>query len=195
MDEKRLMDGLVKLFLLPDKSSKGKRKTAVVKSSLNPIWEETFMYEKVSLEELSSKRVLEITVWNNDKGSIKDEFVGGLRIGPSVRMAKIHKEWIDSNEEEVSHWEEMLAHPGEWVERCHSLRSSMDPRDVDPTTASTVLRGESQNSLSDKGTPDEDRISLALEEVEQTFNKVSIKPKELQARNQVCIINSHHSLK
>ena len=138
LDEKGLTDGFVKLYLLPDKSSKGKRKTGVIKDSLNPTWEQNFTYEKVTLEDLSTKRVLEITVWDHDKTS--NDFVGGLRIGPVPNQVKQHKEWIDSNKDEASHWEQMLAHPGEWVERWHTLRSSMDPRDVDLSSISSLLK-------------------------------------------------------
>lgn len=130
MDESGLTDGFVKLYLLPDKSSKGKRKTAVIKKNLNPDWNETFTYEKVVQEELSMERVLEVTVWDYDRGASND-FMGGLRIGPAPYKVKKRKDWMDSNKEEASQWEEMLARPKEWVECWHSLRSSMDPRDVD----------------------------------------------------------------
>lgn len=32
---------------------------------------------------------------------------------------------------QVTHWEAMLSHPGQWVEFTHVLRSNMDPRDID----------------------------------------------------------------
>ena len=130
MDAKGLTDAFVKCYLLPDKSHKGKRKTDVIKDNLNPDWEEKFSYEKVSLQDLESNKVLEVTVWDFNKGSSSD-FIGGLRLGPAPGRAVKHKEWMDSIGDEVTHWEAALARPGEWVEQWHTLRPSMDPRDVD----------------------------------------------------------------
>ena len=132
MDPNGLTDGLVKCHLLPDKSAKGKRKTGVIKNNLNPVWEERFTYEKVTLEELSKERVLEACVCHNDpKGN--NIVIGGVRLGSAPSTASKHKEWMDSIGDEVSHWEAMLTHPGEWVDRWHTLRHSMDPRSVDLT--------------------------------------------------------------
>ena len=123
------VDSFVKLYLLPDKSSSGKRKTKIIKSSMKPSWEETFTYEKVTLDNLSSERVLEVTVWNFHKRS-GNVFIGGLRLGPAPGSAAKHKDWMDSIGDEVTHWEDMLANPGEWVEQWHTLRISMNPRDI-----------------------------------------------------------------
>jgi hypothetical protein len=132
MNPNGLTDGLVKCHLLPDKSAKGKRKTGVIKNNLNPVWEERFTYEKVALEELSKERVLEACVCHNDpKGN--NIVIGGVRLGSAPSTASKHKEWMDSIGDEVSHWEAMLTHPGEWVDRWHTLRHSMDPRSVDLT--------------------------------------------------------------
>ena len=129
MDKTGLTNGFVKCYLLPDRSTKGKRKTHVIKNSLNPVWEERFGYEKVNLEELSRERVLEVTLWDLNKGA-SNEFIGGLRLGPAPGRAPKHKEWMDCIGDEVSHWEAMLSRPGEWVEQWHTLRPSMDPRSV-----------------------------------------------------------------
>ena len=125
MDTHSLTDATVKCYLLPNQSSSGKRKTGVVKNSLNPTWDEHFTYS-TSLEELKAKRVLEVTVWDYDRRGSND-FIGGLRLGTIPTQASKRKEWMDSVGDEVSHWEAVLAHPGEWVEQWHTLRPSMDP--------------------------------------------------------------------
>ena len=139
MDPNGLTDGVIKCHLLPDKSAKGKRKTGVIKNNLNPVWEEKFTYEKVTLEELSKERVLEVCVCHNDpKGN--NVVIGGVRLGLAPGAASKHKEWMDAIGDEVSHWEAMLAHPGEWVDRWHTLRHTMEPRSVDlsvPPSGST----------------------------------------------------------
>ena len=121
-------DSAVKLHLLPNRKSSGKRKTGVIKNNLNPVWEERFTYEDVSLEELSRERVLEISVWNYDKSG--NRFIGGLRLGPAPGSSEKHKDWMDSIGDEVTHWEDMLAHPGQWAEHWHTLRTTMNPRDI-----------------------------------------------------------------
>ena len=127
MDANGLTDATVRCFLLPNVSMTGKRKTKVVKNDLNPVWEEEFTFKNVALEELSKERVLELTVWDYDRRGSND-FIGGLHLGPTSSSAVEHREWMDSIGEEISHWEAMLACPGEWVQRWHTLRPSMDPR-------------------------------------------------------------------
>ncbi len=182
MDEKGLTDGYVKLYLLPDKSSKGKRKTAVKHNNLNPTWDEKFTYDKV---ELSTERVLQVTVWDYDKTSSND-FVGGVRLGPAPNRVKKHKDYIDSNIEEASHWEEVLAHPGKWVEHCHTLRSSMDPREIDLSSIPALLSLSNLQGELNIGDEEEDEVSiseggtislsLAGEAKEEEFKTISVSP-------------------
>ena len=127
MDANGLTDATVRCFLLPNISTTGKRKTKVVKNDLNPIWEEEFTYKNVTFEQLSKERVLEVTVWDYDRRGSND-FIGGLHLGPTPSSAAENKEWMDSIHGEISHWEAMLACPGKWVQRWHTLRPSMDPR-------------------------------------------------------------------
>lgn len=61
-DSKGLADPYVKMYLLPDRDSKSKRKTDVVKDNLNPVFDETFEYP-VNLNELTN-RTLELSVKN-----------------------------------------------------------------------------------------------------------------------------------
>lgn len=143
MDKIGKTDGFVKLYLLPEKNPKGKRKTAVIKDNLDPVWEATFTYERVGVDDLSTGRVLEVTVWDFDRGS-SNELVGGLRLGPAPHLVKNHKEWMDCNQEEAGHWAAMLASPGQWVEHWHSLRASMDPRDIDLSDLSSFLAAEAE---------------------------------------------------
>jgi synaptotagmin-like protein len=121
-------DPYVKCSLLP--SAAEQRKTAVVKNSSSPSWRESFLFESVSLEELARGRVLEVTVWDFNRGTSND-FIGGLHIGPAPSGTSRDREWMDSIQEEAAHWEAILAHPGEWTERWHTLRKTMEPRSAD----------------------------------------------------------------
>ena len=128
-DSKPKADSFVKCFLLPDKSSSGKRKTGVIKNNNNPVWDEVHCFEKLTLDELTSRRVLEVTVWNYSKSS-SSEFIGGLRLGPGPAAVPSHEEWMDSIGEEAKHWDEAVAKTGEWVEHSHTLRPTMDYRNL-----------------------------------------------------------------
>ncbi|XP_056276190.1 synaptotagmin-like protein 1 isoform X2 [Pseudoliparis swirei] len=55
-------DPYVKTYLLPDKSNRSKKKTAVKKKTLNPVYDQTFRY-KVRVGELRS-RTLNLSVWH-----------------------------------------------------------------------------------------------------------------------------------
>ncbi|XP_050787981.1 synaptotagmin-like protein 1 [Gopherus flavomarginatus] len=62
--KKQRSDPYVKSYLLPDKSNHSKRKTAVKKRSLNPIFNETLKY-KIEQAELQG-RILNLSVWHHD---------------------------------------------------------------------------------------------------------------------------------
>ncbi|VDD92527.1 unnamed protein product [Enterobius vermicularis] len=56
----------VKIFLLPDRSEKSRRQSAVLAETCTPIWEEPFYYHGLT-EAMLIQRVLEVTVWDYDK--------------------------------------------------------------------------------------------------------------------------------
>ena len=123
-------------YLLPDRSTKGKRKTPVIKNNHNPVWFHKCSYEGLSQTELAADRVLEVTLWHFQRGS-SNEFIGGLRLGSHRRASPggVSKEYDDISAEESAHWKQMLSQPEEWVERWHSLQSTMDPIEVESTPA------------------------------------------------------------
>jgi len=115
-----------------------------VKRTLHPSWNYTFVYEDVSLEELS-ERALELTVWDHDRLA-SNEFVGGIRFSlgtgkfeililiPNTNRPPIltgrsygrQVEWMDATGKELSLWQNMLDRPNFWVEGSLVLRSSLD---------------------------------------------------------------------
>lgn len=107
-------------YLLPDTSKKTKRKTWVIKRNLNPIWNHSFAYDNLTIDELRN-RVLELTVWDYDRGSSND-FLGGLRLG----LGNNTEPWDDSQGLEIEAWRLMLERPNKWHEHTLNLRSSMD---------------------------------------------------------------------
>ncbi|XP_055471921.1 synaptotagmin-like protein 3 isoform X2 [Psammomys obesus] len=61
-EKKRKCNPYVKTYLLPDRSSQGKRKTRVQKSTLDPTFEETLKYQ-VDPAQLATRR-LQVSVWH-----------------------------------------------------------------------------------------------------------------------------------
>ncbi|KQS38972.1 uncharacterized protein Dere_GG21056, isoform H [Drosophila erecta] len=118
-------DAFCKSYLLPDRTRSSKQKTPVVKRTLHPSWNYTFVYEDVSLEELS-ERALELTVWDHDRLA-SNEFVGGIRFSLGTgRSYGRQVEWMDATGKELSLWQNMLDRPNFWVEGSLVLRSSLD---------------------------------------------------------------------
>ncbi|CAG9857439.1 unnamed protein product [Phyllotreta striolata] len=120
-------DPFCKSYLLPDKGRSSKQKTPVAKRSVNPVWNHTFVYDDVTLQELS-ERCLELTVWDHDRLA-SNEFLGGVRF--SLGTGKHHgkpADWMDSSGRELSLWKDMLEKPNFWVEGALSLRSTLETR-------------------------------------------------------------------
>ncbi|XP_019906155.2 double C2-like domain-containing protein alpha isoform X2 [Esox lucius] len=114
MDVNGFSDPYVKTYLKPDTQKKSKHKTAVIKKTLNPEFNEEFFYE-ISLSELSNK-TLEVTVWDYDLGRSND-FIGGVCLS------------CHSQGDAHRHWMECLKNKGQRVERWHVLTNEL-PRSV-----------------------------------------------------------------
>ncbi|XP_062332489.1 synaptotagmin-like protein 4 isoform X2 [Osmerus eperlanus] len=118
-------DSFVKGYLLPAKAKSTKKKTPVVKKTLNPHYDHTFVYKEMSLERLKTMS-LELTVWDREAMGSND-FLGGVRLSTGTGTMKVGKEDVemDSAGEEVSLWEKMMQYPDSWAEGILPLRSSM----------------------------------------------------------------------
>ncbi|KAL1513820.1 hypothetical protein ABEB36_003173 [Hypothenemus hampei] len=116
-------DPFCKSYLLPDKGRNAKQKTPVVKKTVNPMWNHTFIYDNVTLQELS-ERSLELTVWDHDRYA-SNEFLGMVRfsLGTGKHYGK-SVDWMDSTGKELNLWKNMLEKPNFWVEGSLPLRSS-----------------------------------------------------------------------
>lgn len=64
--------------MLPNKGRNCKQKTPVLKRTCNPVWNHTFVYNNVTLDEMS-QRCLELTIWDHDRLA-SNEFLGGVRL-------------------------------------------------------------------------------------------------------------------
>ncbi|XP_050297159.1 uncharacterized protein LOC126736703 isoform X2 [Anthonomus grandis grandis] len=120
-------DPFCKSYLLPDKGRHAKQKTPVVKRSVNPVWNHTFVYDDVTLQELA-ERSLELTVWDHDRLA-SNEFLGMVRfsLGTGKHYGK-PVDWMDSTGKELNLWKSMLERPNFWVEGCLPLRPTVGTR-------------------------------------------------------------------
>ncbi|XP_049983246.1 synaptotagmin-like protein 4 isoform X2 [Alexandromys fortis] len=117
-------DSFVKGYLLPMRNKASKRKTPVMKKTLNPHYNHTFVYNGVRLEDLQHM-CLELTVWDREPLASND-FLGGVRLGVGTGISSGEVvDWMDSTGEEVSLWQKMQRYPGSWAEGTLQLRSSM----------------------------------------------------------------------
>lgn len=71
------------VYLLPDKSKNGKRKTKVKKHTLNPVFDETMRYY-MSLSSLEA-RTLWLTVWHSDMFG-RNDFLGEVTVNLQGRV-------------------------------------------------------------------------------------------------------------
>lgn len=118
-------DAFCKSYLLPDKNRSSKQKTPVVKRANSPVWNYTFIYEDVSLAELS-ERALELTIWDHDRLA-SNEFLGGVRFSLATGKHNGRSvDWMDSTGKELSLWQNMINRPNFWVEGALVLRPSLD---------------------------------------------------------------------
>ncbi|NWS38870.1 SYTL4 protein, partial [Probosciger aterrimus] len=117
-------DSFVKGYLLPHKTRASKRKTPVVKKTLNPHYNHTFVYNGINPEDLQHI-CLELTVWDREPLSSND-FLGGVRLGVGNGMSNGQAvDWMDSTGEELNLWQKMCQYPGSWAEGTLQLRSTM----------------------------------------------------------------------
>ncbi|XP_071669571.1 synaptotagmin-like protein 4 isoform X3 [Patagioenas fasciata] len=117
-------DSFVKGYLLPHKTKASKRKTPVVKKTLNPHYNHTFVYNGINPEDLQHI-CLELTVWDREPLSSND-FLGGVRLGVGNGMSNGQAvDWMDSTGEELNLWQKMRQYPGSWAEGTLQLRSTM----------------------------------------------------------------------
>ncbi|XP_041838493.1 regulating synaptic membrane exocytosis protein 1 isoform X11 [Melanotaenia boesemani] len=89
----------VKMYFLPDRSDKSKRRTKTVKKSAEPKWNQTFLYSHVHRRDFR-ERMLEITVWDQPRVQEEEsEFLGEILIELETALL-----------DDIPHWYKLQAH-------------------------------------------------------------------------------------
>nr|XP_036851567.1 regulating synaptic membrane exocytosis protein 2 isoform X14 [Manis javanica] len=107
----------VKIYFLPDRSDKNKRRTKTVKKTLEPKWNQTFIYSPVHRREFR-ERMLEITLW--DQARVREEeseFLGEILIELETALLDDEPHWYKLQTHDVSSLP--LPHPSPYMPRRH----------------------------------------------------------------------------
>ncbi|XP_073971839.1 rab3 interacting molecule isoform X4 [Rhodnius prolixus] len=153
-----------KLFLLPDRSEKSKRRTKTLGNTNDPKWNQSFVYTSVRRADLKL-RVVEITVWDYVRYGAND-FLGEVLIELSVALLDNEPEWFHLS----AHDEVLVPHSME-IERDLDLAltptdhlspsttsrlSDSDPSDLDDSRERRVADGASISSVGSSNSPPPD---------------------------------------
>ncbi|XP_064412595.1 regulating synaptic membrane exocytosis protein 1 isoform X11 [Latimeria chalumnae] len=107
----------VKMYFLPDRSDKSKRRTKTVKKSLEPKWNQTFIYSHVHRRDFR-ERMLEITVWDQPRVQEEEsEFLGEILIELETALLDDKPHWYKLQTHDVSSLP--LPQPSPYMPRRH----------------------------------------------------------------------------
>ncbi|XP_034400433.1 regulating synaptic membrane exocytosis protein 2-like [Cyclopterus lumpus] len=101
-DDGRPRNPYVKIYFLPDRSDKSQRRTKTVKKSVEPRWNQTYMYAPVHRQEFRD-RMLELTVW--DQARVREEesqFLGEVLIQLDSALLDDQPHWYKLQSHEMS---------------------------------------------------------------------------------------------
>ncbi|XP_072323302.1 regulating synaptic membrane exocytosis protein 2 isoform X24 [Scyliorhinus torazame] len=116
-EEGRPRNPYVKIYFLPDRSDKSKRRTKTVKKTLEPKWNQTFIYSPVHRREFR-ERMLEITLW--DQARVREEeseFLGEILIELETALLDDEPHWYKLQTHDVSSMP--LPQPSPYLPRRH----------------------------------------------------------------------------
>ncbi|XP_034456383.1 regulating synaptic membrane exocytosis protein 2-like isoform X2 [Hippoglossus hippoglossus] len=143
-DDGRPRNPYVKIYFLPDRSDKSKRRTKTVKKSLEPRWNQTFMYSPVHRREFR-ERMLELTVW--DQARLREEesqFLGEVLI-------ELESALLDDQ----PHWYKLQLHDGSSLP-LPSASPYLQRRGLQPELSQTSRRLQRSQRISDSEFSDYD---------------------------------------
>uniref|UniRef100_A0A4W3IHM9 Regulating synaptic membrane exocytosis 1 n=1 Tax=Callorhinchus milii TaxID=7868 RepID=A0A4W3IHM9_CALMI len=125
-EEGRPRNPYVKMYFLPDRSDKSKRRTKTVKKSLEPKWNQTFLYSHVHRRDFR-ERMLEITLWDQPRVQEEEsEFLGEILIELETALLDDEPHWYKLQTHDVSSLP--LPQPSPYMPRRHVHSDSPSKR-------------------------------------------------------------------
>ncbi|XP_042559374.1 regulating synaptic membrane exocytosis protein 1 isoform X13 [Clupea harengus] len=92
----------VKMYFLPDRSDKSKRRTKTVKKCVEPKWNQTFLYPHVHRRDFR-ERMLEITVWDQPRVQEEEsDFLGEILIELETALLDDQPHWYKLQSHDMS---------------------------------------------------------------------------------------------
>ncbi|XP_041737990.2 regulating synaptic membrane exocytosis protein 1 isoform X3 [Coregonus clupeaformis] len=108
----------VKMYFLPDRSDKSKRRTKTVKKSGEPMWNQTFVYSHVHRRDFR-QHMLELTVWDQPRLPDEDSmFMGEILIELETAPLDDKPHWYNLQTHDVSSIP--LPRPSPYMPRRHT---------------------------------------------------------------------------
>ncbi|XP_051773206.1 regulating synaptic membrane exocytosis protein 1-like isoform X9 [Ctenopharyngodon idella] len=144
----------VKMYFLPDRSDKSKRRTKTVKKSLEPKWNQTFVYSHVHRRDFR-EHMLEITVW--DQPRIQEEesdFLGEILIELETALLDDKPHWYKLQTHDVSSIP--LPHPSPYLPRRHG-HTETPTKKLQPTENRSRERDRDRDRATTLEVPDQQR--------------------------------------
>ncbi|GCB64975.1 hypothetical protein scyTo_0004693 [Scyliorhinus torazame] len=115
--EGRPRNPYVKMYFLPDRSDKSKRRTKTIKRSFEPKWNQTFVYSHVHRRDFR-ERMLEITLWDQPRVQEEEsEFLGEILIELETALLDDEPHWYKLQTHDVSSLP--LPQPSPYMPRRH----------------------------------------------------------------------------
>ncbi|XP_054655282.1 regulating synaptic membrane exocytosis protein 1-like isoform X5 [Dunckerocampus dactyliophorus] len=108
----------VKMYFLPDRSDKSKRRTKAVKKTCEPKWNQTFVYTHIHRRDFRN-HMLELTVWDQPRSPEEDSiFMGEILIELETALLDDKPHWYPLQTHDVSSIP--LPRPSPYLSRRHT---------------------------------------------------------------------------
>ncbi|CAI5770344.1 synaptotagmin 3 isoform X1 [Podarcis lilfordi] len=92
-----------------------KQRTPVLKKQAQPQWNHLFVFNGVTASQLQQS-CLDLTVWDQASFGLRDQFLGGARLGKQTSTGT-----VDATSQACLQWEKMLSSPDTWTDIALSL--------------------------------------------------------------------------